>query len=73
MGTRCVKWAFVHLEPDVGRVFLGPVVASKFVGFRMFRSLYWVNPFVRRRVGKGRTVSRAIRSGVSSVCRVGDG
>jgi hypothetical protein len=55
--TRCVKWAFTNMDPEVGRVFLGPTVASRFLGFRMFHNLYWSNPFVRHRVGEGKGVS----------------
>lgn len=54
--TRCVKWAFTNLEPDVGRVFLGPEVARRFLAFRLLRSGYLRYPFHRREVGKGKGV-----------------
>ena len=46
--TRCVKWAFVNLDSEVGCVFLGPRAASWFFAFRRWRHGYWTYPFVRR-------------------------
>ncbi|KAH8673914.1 Alpha/Beta hydrolase protein [Xylariales sp. PMI_506] len=41
---RCVRYAFAHLQPNVGRVFFSKAVAVPFLRFRMLRHGYLKSP-----------------------------